>query len=184
MTPDAAVEAGALALFGEKYGEEVRVVSMGLPESETHIYSTELCGGTHVRRTGDIGAFRIVGEAAVAAGVRRVECVTGEAAMDYSRTRDRQLQDIANSLKTSAADAVGRVVSLLDERKKLEREVSELRRQLAAGGGGASSPDAKTIAGISFASRVLEGVPPKELKPLADQLKKTGRVRCCCRCRG
>ena len=171
MTPDAAVDAGALALFGEKYGEEVRVVSMGLPETETTVYSTELCGGTHVRRTGDIGAFRIVSEAAVAAGVRRVECLTGEAALSYARTRDAQLQDIAATLKAAPADAPARVVSLLEERKKLEREVSDLRRQLAAGGGG-SAPEGKTVAGISFASRVLDGVPPKELKPLADQLKK------------
>jgi len=172
MTPEAAVEAGALALFGEKYGEEVRVVSMGAPETETTVFSTELCGGTHVGRTGDIGAFRIIAEAAVAAGVRRVECLTGEAAMDYARTRDLQLQDIAGSLKTSVSDAAGRVVSLLEERKKLEREVSDLRRQLAAGGGGGAAPASKDIAGISFASRVLDGVPPKELKPLADQLKK------------
>ena len=172
MTPDAAVEAGALALFGEKYGEEVRVVSMGAPESETTVFSTELCGGTHVERTGDIGAFRIIAEAAVAAGVRRVECLTGEAALDYARTRDLQLQDIAGSLKTSVADAAGRVVNLLEERKKLEREVSDLRRQLAAGGGGGAAPASKDIAGINFASRVLDGVPPKELKPLADQLKK------------
>ena len=172
MTPDAAVEAGALALFGEKYGEEVRVVSMGLPETETTVYSTELCGGTHVRRTGDIGAFRIVSEAAVAAGVRRVECLTGEAALDYARTRDAQLQEIAATLKAAPADAPARVVSLLEERKKLEREVSDLRRQLAAGGGGGGAPEGKTVAGISFASRVLDGVPPKELKPLADQLKK------------
>ncbi|RVU34631.1 alanine--tRNA ligase [Hwanghaeella grinnelliae] len=172
MTPDAAVEAGALALFGEKYGEEVRVVSMGAPESENRVYSTELCGGTHVNRTGDIGAFRIIGEAAVAAGVRRVECLTGEAALDYARARDRKLQDIAGALKTAPSDAPERVVSLLEERRKLEREVSDLRRKLAAGGGASGGPEAKDVAGTKFASRVLEGVPPKELKPLVDQLKQ------------
>ncbi|WP_425405979.1 alanine--tRNA ligase [Hwanghaeella sp.] len=172
MTPDAAVEAGALALFGEKYGEEVRVVSMGAPESANRVYSTELCGGTHVSRTGDIGAFRIVGESAVAAGVRRVECLTGEAALDYARTRDRQLQEIAGALKAPVSDAPNRVVSLLEERRKLEREISDLRRKLAAGGGGGAGPDAKDVGGMKFASRVLEGVPPKELKPLVDQLKQ------------
>ncbi len=173
MTPEAAVEAGALALFGEKYGEEVRVVSMGLPEASGHVYSTELCGGTHVRRTGDIGSFRIVSESAVAAGVRRVECLTGEAVLDHARQQEQNLASAAAALKTAPADVPARVVSLMEERKKLEREVSDLRRKLAAGGGGegAGGPEARDIGGVKFASRVLDGVPAKELKPLVDQMK-------------
>ncbi|MDJ0685669.1 MAG: alanine--tRNA ligase [Alphaproteobacteria bacterium] len=171
MTPDAAVEAGALALFGEKYGEEVRVVSMGLPESDTRVYSTELCGGTHVSRTGDIGSFRITSESAVAAGVRRIECMTGEAVLDFARSQEQALGAVAASLKTAAADAPGRVSALIEERRKLEREVSELRRKLAAGGGAGAEPAAREVAGVKFASRVLQDVPAKELKPLADQLK-------------
>ncbi|MBP5856021.1 alanine--tRNA ligase [Marivibrio halodurans] len=178
MTPDDAVEAGALALFGEKYGEEVRVVSMGdaaavgAPGRPGGFYSVELCGGTHVGRTGDIGLFKIVDEAAVSAGVRRLTCLTGEAAMRHLRAQQKALSETASALRTAVNDVPNRVVTLLDERKKLEREISELRRKLAAGGGGgAQAPAAKEIAGIKFASRVLDGVPPKELKPLADQLK-------------
>ncbi|MEQ9458212.1 MAG: alanine--tRNA ligase [Alphaproteobacteria bacterium] len=175
MTPEEAIKAGALALFGEKYGDEVRVVSMGGPEPDKagHVYSTELCGGTHVRRTGDIGLFKIVSESAVAAGVRRVECLTGQAALDHLAAQEARVKAAAAALKVSPADVADRVAALMDERKKLEREVSELTRKLAAGGGGGASsgPDEKEIAGIKFASRVLDGVSPKELKPLADQIK-------------
>lgn len=175
MTPDEAIKAGALALFGEKYGEEVRVVSMGgVEDSQTgHVYSTELCGGTHVRRTGDIGLFKIVGESAVAAGVRRVECLTGDAAMRYLNEQDSRIRAAAAALKVGPADVAGRVANLVEERKKLEREISELTRKLAAGGGGAGAGEAPTkeVGGVKFASRVLDGVSPKELKPLADQLK-------------
>lgn len=173
MTPDEAIKAGALALFGEKYGEEVRVVSMGgLEDADTgHVYSTELCGGTHVRRTGDIGLFKIVSEAAVAAGVRRIECLTGQAALSYLAEQETRVRAAASSLKVSPADVAERVASLVEERKKLEREVSELTRKLAAGGGGGGEAPAKEIGGVKFSSRVLEGVSPKELKPLADQLK-------------
>lgn len=177
MTPEDAVKAGALALFGEKYGEEVRVVSMGsdqgeVAENQSPVFSTELCGGTHVRRTGDIGAFRIIGESAVAAGVRRVEVMTGQAAIDHARQQEGRLTAAALTLKAAPQDVPDRIASLLDERKKLEREVSDLRRKLAAGGGGSAEPAAKQVAGVQFATRLLEDVPPKELKPLADQLKQ------------
>ena len=173
MTPDEAIKAGALALFGEKYGEEVRVVSMGGFEAEKagHVYSTELCGGTHVRRTGDIGLFHIVSEGAVAAGVRRIECLTGQAAFDYLAAQETRVRAASAALKVNPSELTDRVTSLMEERRKLEREVSELTRKLAAGGGGGAGGEAKDIAGTKFASRILDGVNPKELKPLADQLK-------------
>ncbi len=172
MTPDEAIEAGALALFGEKYGDEVRVVSMGGYEADKagHIYSTELCGGTHVRRTGDIGLFHIVSENAVASGVRRIECLTGQAAFDYLAAQERALRDAAARLRVPPMEVAAQAEALLDQRKKLEREVSDLTRKLAAGGSGSAS-ETSEIAGIKFASRILDGVNPKELKPLADQLK-------------
>ncbi|MPY74055.1 MAG: alanine--tRNA ligase [Alphaproteobacteria bacterium] len=182
MSPDDAVKAGALALFGEKYGEEVRVVSMGRDDSadggadggpQDRFFSTELCGGTHVRRTGDIGFFKITSESAVAAGVRRIEAVTGDAAYRYVAEREGILNETASALRVAPGDLPGRVASLLDERRKLEREVSELRQKLAAGGGGASAaPEAKEIAGVRLATRKLDGVPAKELKPLVDTLKQ------------
>ncbi|MEQ9491153.1 MAG: alanine--tRNA ligase [Alphaproteobacteria bacterium] len=178
MTPDDAVKAGALALFGEKYGDEVRVVSMGSPqetagENKSPVFSTELCGGTHVRRTGDIGAFRIVGEGAVAAGVRRVEVLTGQAAIDYTRMQESRLAAAAATLKASPQDVPERIAGLLEDRKRLEREVSDLRRKLAAGGGaGQAEAPSKDVGGVKFATRLLQDVPPKELKPLVDQLKQ------------
>ena len=178
MTPEAAVEAGALALFGEKYGEEVRVVSMGPPAAgETgDFYSTELCGGTHVRRTGDIGLFRILSESAVAAGVRRIEVVTGAAAERQARAEAQALAGAAAVLKTGAADLPSRVAALLDERKKLERELAEARRALlsaggAAGGGAAAGPATRQVNGVTYAPRTIDGASPKELKPMADDLK-------------
>ena len=178
MSPDDAVKAGALALFGEKYGEEVRVVSMGREDAngdgrEQRFLSTELCGGTHVRRTGDIGFFKITSESAVAAGVRRIEAVTGDAAYRHVAEREGMLTETASALRVAPAELPGRVATLLDERRKLEREVSELRQKLAAGGGGASAaPEAKEIAGVRLATRKLDGVPAKELKPLVDTLKQ------------
>src|SRR5579864_1011882 len=135
MTPDRAIEAGAMALFGEKYGDEVRVVSMGEDHDDhaTHPFSVELCGGTHVRRTGDIGFFKIIGESAVASGVRRIEAVTGAAAEAYIDREEEFLQQAAGALKTSAAELPGRLVALIEERRKLERELSEARRAAATG---------------------------------------------------
>jgi alanyl-tRNA synthetase len=173
MTPDRAIEAGAMALFGEKYGDEVRVVSMGedRDDHETHPFSVELCGGTHVRRTGDIGFFKIVSESAVASGVRRIEAVTGAAAETYIGQEEELLQQAANALRTSAAELPARLTALLEERKKLERELSEARRA-AASGGGAQKSVAKDVGGIKFAARAVENVPAKELKSLADDLKR------------
>jgi len=181
MSPDDAVEAGALALFGEKYGEEVRVVSMGTEDGEAAgngvqdtYFSTELCGGTHVRRTGDIGFFKITSESAVAAGVRRIEAVTGDAAYRYVAEREGVLTEAAGALRVAPAEVPVRVAALLDERRKLEREVSELRQKLAAGGGGgsAAAPEARDVGGVQLATRKLDGVPAKELKPLVDTLKQ------------
>ncbi|MDE1153939.1 MAG: alanine--tRNA ligase [Micavibrio sp.] len=173
MPVDDARALGAMAMFGEKYDDEVRVLAMGGPDIDDpkRIYSLELCGGTHVRRTGDIGLFKIVGESALAAGIRRVEAVTGEGALAYLGEQEERLFKIADTLKSSPADAANRVEALVNDKKRLEKEISDLRRKLAAGGGGSSANDAKAINGINFTSRVLENVPANELKPLADELK-------------
>ena len=172
MEPEAAVEAGAMALFGEKYGEEVRVVSMG-GEGDTD-FSVELCGGTHVARTGDIGLFKVVAESAVASGVRRIEAVTGAAAQAYMAEHEKALGEVAAVLKTAPAEVPARVQALLDDRKKLEKEVADLRRQLATGGGGGggASDEVKDVAGVKYLPKLLDGMPAKDLKGLADELKK------------
>ncbi len=174
MSPDEAVEAGAMALFGEKYGDEVRVVSMG-GEEETR-YSVELCGGTHVRRTGDIGFFKIISESAVAAGVRRIEALTGAAAISYVNEQERALRQAADVLKAAPADVAARVAALSEERRRLEKELSEARRQIATGGGGgaASGPEVKDIGGVGFIGQSLDGIPAKELKSMVDDLKAKG----------
>jgi alanyl-tRNA synthetase len=175
MAPEAAVEAGAMALFGEKYGEEVRVVAMGrMSEAEARNYSVELCGGTHVSRTGDIGLFKIVSESAVAAGVRRIEAVTGAAAEAYVVDEERMLKDAAAVLRVGPADLPARIAAMVEERRKLERELSDVRKKLATGGGGgaAAAAQAKTISGIAFSGRVLADVPGKDLKGIADEMKK------------
>jgi alanyl-tRNA synthetase len=179
MTPDRAVEQGALALFGEKYGDEVRVVAMG-DEGDAQTgprhFSVELCGGTHVRRTGDIGFFKIASESAVASGVRRIEALTGAAAESFVAGEEGLLHQAALALKTGPAELPARLATLLEERKKLERELSEARRSAAmSGSGGGAKTDshaAKDFSGVKFASRALDGVPAKELKSLADEMKK------------
>jgi alanyl-tRNA synthetase len=172
MTPDAAIEAGALALFGEKYGDEVRVVSMGAAGEAGKYFSTELCGGTHVRRGGDIGLFRITGESAVASGVRRIEAMTGAAALRWVVEHETLLAEAAASLKTGVGDLPARVAVLLEESKKLKRDLSEARRKLAAGGAaGAAAPEASEVGGVRFTARRVEDVPARELKPLVDSLK-------------
>jgi alanyl-tRNA synthetase len=173
MDVESAMKSGAMALFGEKYADEVRVVSMGgQAEGEKRTFSTELCGGTHVNRTGDIGVFKIVGEGAVAAGVRRIEAVTGKGALAFFDERSRLLDETASVLKINAAELPARVASLAEERRKLEREVSELRRQLATGGGRASSgPETKKINGFTYAPVRVDGLPAKDLKPMVDELK-------------
>jgi alanyl-tRNA synthetase len=170
MAPDAAIAAGAMALFGEKYGDEVRVVTMGGPDDGGE-YSIELCGGTHVHRTGDIGLFKIVGESAVGAGVRRIEAVTGRAAESYVAGEEGALREAAQLLKTAPTEVPVRVAALLDERRRLERELAEARRTLATGGGGRST-EIRDVAGIRFSPRLLEGVPARDLKRLVDDLKK------------
>jgi alanyl-tRNA synthetase len=172
MDPEAAVAAGAMALFGEKYGDEVRVVAMGEADNGgAGRLSIELCGGTHVRRTGDIGLFKIVSESALAAGVRRIEALTGAAAEVFVAREEAALREVAGLLRTAPAEVPARVAALLDERKRLERELADTRRALATGGGRAAA-EIKTVAGVRFAPRLVEGVPAKELKSLADDLKK------------
>jgi len=168
MTPDEAVEQGAMALFGEKYGDEVRVVSMGNENGKN--FSVELCGGTHVKRTGDMGLFKVVSESAVAAGVRRIEALTGAGAIDYLAEQETRLNETAGLLRASPANVASRVAALLDERKNLEREVADLRKKLATGGSAATS-DVKEVAGIKYSGRVLDGIPGKELKSMVDEMK-------------
>ena len=175
MAPDDAIAAGALALFGEKYDDEVRVLAMGKAEGDGDApdpYSVELCGGTHVTRTGDIGTFKIVEETAVAAGVRRIEALTSEAALAYLEAQDDLVRTTAAALKVAPADLPARVTALLEERKRLERDLAEARRKLAAGGGSAAAPAAKDVAGVKYAARRLEDVPARELKAVADDLKR------------
>ncbi|MBN9070923.1 MAG: alanine--tRNA ligase [Rhizobiales bacterium] len=178
MSVDAAIAEGAMALFGEKYGDEVRVVSMGTGlhgAKENRPYSVELCGGTHVRATGDIGMVRIVSEGAVAAGVRRVEALTGGAARRHLDEQERRLKAVAAALKVGPADVLARVESLVDERRKLERELAEARKKLALGGSGPADAAAavETIAGVGFLGKSVSGVAPKDLKNLADEGKKS-----------
>ena len=167
MTPEAAVAEGAMALFGEKYGDEVRVVSMGLGEAGKPAFSIELCGGTHVARTGDIGLFRIVGETGVSAGVRRVEAVTGAAAEALAAEAERRLADVAAALRTSAADVPERVIALIEDRRRLERQVTELQKKLATGG---STAEIEEVGGIRLAARNMGEVPARELKGLAEAI--------------
>ena len=176
MTPDMAIEAGALALFGEKYGDEVRVVAMGggaedPASSDGVAFSVELCGGTHVRRTGDIGLFTIVSEGGISAGVRRIEALTGSDARGYLAEQARLLNSTAHALKASPADVPVRVAQLLDERRKLERELAETRRKLATGGAVADKNTGADIGGVTYVARALSEVPPRELKSMVDDLK-------------
>ncbi|HMT48003.1 MAG TPA: alanine--tRNA ligase [Novosphingobium sp.] len=172
MSPDDAIEAGAMALFGEKYGDEVRVLSMGR-SSEGRNYSVELCGGTHVRATGDIGLMRIVSESAVSSGVRRIEALTGEGAREWLVAREDALKGAASLLRTTPDEVETRVAALLDERRKLERELAEAKKALALGGGGAATgPADEDVGGVKFSGQVLNGLDPKELRGLLDQAKQ------------
>ncbi|MBP9049286.1 MAG: alanine--tRNA ligase [Tabrizicola sp.] len=175
MTPDDARAIGAQALFGEKYGDEVRVVSMGTLDgsgkgADGKTYSLELCGGTHVTRTGDIGAMVLLSESASSAGVRRIEALTGQAALDHLRQQDARLNDIATIIKAPAAELADRIRALFDERKALANEVAQLRREVAMGGK-ASGPEAKEINGVKFVAQVLSGVSGKDLPALIDEMK-------------
>lgn len=169
MTPDEAVEAGALALFGEKYGDEVRVLSMG--RNGPADFSVELCGGTHVSALGDIGLFVIISESAVSSGVRRIEALTGEAARLWYRDREAKLLSAADALKTSADELPARVAALLDDRKRLEKELGKAKKSLAMGGGGTNSAEAETIGSVKFLGQVAQGLDPKSLRGLIDETK-------------
>ncbi|MEB8386280.1 alanine--tRNA ligase [Rhodobacteraceae bacterium KMM 6894] len=177
MTPDDARALGAQALFGEKYGDEVRVVSMGRQDgsakgADGNTYSIELCGGTHVAQTGDIGLFVTLGDAASSSGVRRIEALTGAAAFEYLAAQDRHMADLALTLKAPREDVGARVQALLDERKTLTNEVAQLRRELAmAGGAGQGAAEAETINGMALMAQVLSGVSGKDLPALIDEHK-------------
>jgi len=178
MTPDDARALGAQALFGEKYGDEVRVVSMGTLDGSgkgvgKNTYSLELCGGTHVRQTGDIGAFVLLSDSASSAGVRRIEALTGSDAMRHLKSQSNALSSIASDLKSNASDAPARVKSLIEERKSLVNEVAQLRRELAmAGGSGATGiAEAQDVNGVPFLAQVLTGVSSKDLPALIDEHK-------------
>ena len=172
MAPDKAIEAGAMALFGEKYGDEVRVLRLGNSVSEANApYSVELCGGTHVARTGDIAVFVITSEGGVAQGVRRIEGVTGAAALDFLKARVNIAREIADQFKAPIADAPARVAALSSERKRLEAELADARKKLAMGGGGAASGP-EDVNGVKFIGKVVD-VPAKDLKGLADDAKKS-----------
>ena len=172
MTPDDAVAAGALALFGEKYGDEVRVLSMG--KGDEHGYSVELCGGTHVRATGDIALFKIVSESAVSSGVRRIEALTGEAARLWLSDREDRLRQSAAALKTTPEEVPARIAALVEQSRKLERELADAKKALALGGGGsAQAAGPEQVGHVSFLGQVIEGLDPKELRGIVDQNKAT-----------
>jgi alanyl-tRNA synthetase len=174
MSPDDAIAAGAMALFGEKYGDEVRVLSMGRGDwqGSGRNYSVELCGGTHVRATGDIGLFRIISESAVSSGVRRIEALTGEAARRWLVQREDALKDAAAAIRAAPEDVPARLAALLDERKRLERELAEAKRALALGGGGAKAdPADEDVGGVKFSGQVIDGLEAKALRGLLDQAK-------------
>ncbi len=178
MSVDDAIGEGAMALFGEKYGDEVRVVSMGTGLRGSKAgkpYSVELCGGTHVRSTGDIGLVHILSDSAVGAGVRRIEALTGNAARDYLSEQDERVKSLASMLKVQQGDVISRVETLIDERRKLERELNEARKQLALGGGtgGGADQDVRDVAGVKYLARKVTGVEPRDLKGLVDEGKKS-----------
>jgi alanyl-tRNA synthetase len=170
MSVDEAIASGARALFGEKYGDEVRVVAMGTTD-EGKAFSIELCGGTHAGRTGDIGLVSVVGESAVAAGVRRLEAMTGTQARRQLNADSRRLHELAGLLKVPATEAQTRLAGLIEERRKLDRELTEARKKLAMGGGGASEDPVREVGGAKLLARAVSGVEMKDLKSLADEAK-------------
>ena len=172
MTPDEAISAGAMALFGEKYGDEVRVLSMGRTGEAD--YSVELCGGTHVRALGDIQLLKIISESAVSSGVRRIEALTGEAARQWLSDRDAKLREAAGTLKTAPDEVPARIASLLEERRRLERELADAKKALAMVGGATKSegPAPENVNGHKFLGQVVEGFDPKGLRAAVDDMKK------------
>ncbi|MGH1420196.1 MAG: alanine--tRNA ligase [Hyphomonas sp.] len=168
-TPDEAIEAGALALFGEKYGDEVRVLSMGAGDGRA--WSVELCGGTHVERTGDIAVFAITSESGVSAGVRRIEAATGAEALSWLRARGQVSADLADSLKVPLKDLSKKIATLSEEKRSLEKELADAKRKLAMGGGGGAPAGPEEINGVKLMARVAEGVGGKDLRTLVDEAK-------------
>jgi alanyl-tRNA synthetase len=172
MAVDDAIASGARALFGEKYGDEVRVVAMGEGGGNTMGWSVELCGGTHVRRTGDIGVISLVGEAGVAAGVRRIEALTGKAARKAANKQLQVVKAAAAELKVPLEEMPGRIEELLDERKKLDRDLSEAKKKLAMGGGKSEAGDVRQVNGVKLLARAVSGIELKDLRSLADEGKR------------
>ncbi|MEM1051402.1 MAG: alanine--tRNA ligase [Pseudomonadota bacterium] len=176
MTPEDAIEQGAMALFGEKYGDEVRVVGMGKRDPQGIQYSVELCGGIHVNATGDIAVFRINSESAVSSGVRRIEALTGDAARSWLVSREEALKSAASVIRTTPEEVPERITALMEERKRLEKELAEAKKTLVLGGGVAggagASPADEDVGGVAFNGQVLEGLNPKELRPLLDETKQ------------
>src|SRR5690606_18205977 len=174
MDVEEAKAAGARALFGEKYGDEVRVVSMGRPTGNAMGWSVELCGGTHVARTGDIGLVSVASESAVASGVRRIEALTAEGARKRARADAQALASVANVLRVAPGEVADRAAALQEQVRKAERDLAEARRRLAMGGsgGGTDAASAEAVNGVSFVGRVLEGVAPRDLRGLVDEEKK------------
>jgi len=174
MAPQAAIEAGAVALFGEKYGDSVRVLTLGRALQGDGAYSVELCGGTHVARTGDIALFKIVQEQGIAAGVRRIEALTGEPARRYLLDQAAVAKGLADQFKVPVAEVQGRVDALQAQAKKLERDLGDARRQLAVGGGsgGGSAAEPEDVGGVKFIGRVLDGVGGKDLRSIAETFRK------------
>ena len=174
MTPQQAIEAGAMALFGEKYGDTVRVLTLGRELKGEGPYSVELCGGTHVSRTGDIALFKIVSEQGIAAGVRRIEALTGEAARRWLLDQAHVAKALADQFKVPVADVAARVEALEAQRRKLEKELGDAKRQLAMGGGGGGAAPAgpEEIGGVLVLARVMDGVGGKDLRPIAEEFKK------------
>lgn len=175
LSADDAIKAGAMALFGEKYGDKVRVLSMGVDAGKN--YSVELCGGTHARATGDIGLFKIISESAVAAGIRRLEAVTRDEAFKYLSEQENTLRDMANSLKVATADLPARVEQIAAERKKLEKELTDAKKQIALGGGGGSAEvKPEKIGSINFIAKNFDGLDPKELRSVAENYLQQAEV--------
>jgi alanyl-tRNA synthetase len=172
MAPQAAMEAGAIALFGEKYGDSVRVLTLGKSLDGEGAYSVELCGGTHVARTGDIALFKIVGEQGIAAGIRRIEALTGESARRWLLDRAQVAAGLADQFKVPVLEVGARVEALEAQRRKLERDLAEARRQLAVGGGGGGETAPQDVGGVRFIGRVLQGVGGKDLRPIAEGFRK------------
>ena len=174
MAPEEAIEAGAMALFGEKYGDSVRVLALGKALEGDGDYSVELCGGTHVARTGDIGLFKIVSETGVAAGIRRIEALTGESARRYLNDQAAVAKALADQFKTPVAEVLARVDALDAQRRRLEKDLAEAKRQLAMGGGGSGGEAAaiEDIAGTKLMARVMDGVGGKDLRPIVEEYRK------------